>query len=374
MSRMKESLRSAMIDSTLIFGDDTISYYILTPILQRRISTDRTIQRHGFQKTIRVEITIKTNNMNLKLFYLSTILAVLAFLTSSCKEGANDLTQKSIITESKYVSNQIDSLNIALFPDQYEPTRGWKQWYKKIAAIAIIDAVGAVMGTFYSSNPAVGAGVAIVASAAATFIPSDNIYYLSPTRASDDLCIVGSLSPMNPADFSLVNLVPENELGNPIPQIEDSIGYYHNLVLLDINNIIDSIGNTTMEAIIDSISERVSIYYDIPVSEVQEAIDSQDSLYSFILINKDSLISNTGNTYIFNTLGTQFPTHAQDFLIMRSFFNGLNNLNVQGNDATYLRYTLNLIQSSNLPSTTKQRLRDAFIVGNASYQLWHSEE
>ena len=371
---MKESLRSAMIDSTLIFGDDTISYYILTPILQRRISTDRTIQRHGFQKTIRVEITIKTNNMNLKLFYLSTILAVLAFLTSSCKEEANDLTQKSIITESKYVSNQIDSLNIALFPDQYEPTRGWKQWYKKIAAIAIIDAVGAVMGTFYSSNPAVGAGVAIVASAAATFIPSDNIYYLSPTRASDDLCIVGSLSPMNPADFSLVNLVPENELGNPIPQIEDSIGYYHNLVLLDINNIIDSIGNTTMEAIIDSISERVSIYYDIPVSEVQEAIDSQDSLYSFILINKDSLISNTGNTYIFNTLGTQFPTHAQDFLIMRSFFNGLNNLNVQGNDATYLRYTLNLIQSSNLPSTTKQRLRDAFIVGNASYQLWHSEE
>lgn len=312
--------------------------------------------------------------MKLKVLLLSALFTILAILTSSCKDEASDLSQTSVFTESEYVRYQIDSLNISLFPDQFDPTRGWKQWFKKIAAIAVIDAVGAIMGTYYSSSPAIGAGVAIVASAVATFIPANNIGFLAPTRTgSENSLIIGSLSPMNPFDISLVNLVPEDEFGSG-PQLADSIGYYHNLILLDINNIIDSIGHTSMEAIIDSISERIGIYYDIQVSEVQQAIENQDSLISFILTNRDLLNSDIGNEHIFSILGTQFPTHAQNFSIMQSFFTGLNNLNVQGNDATYLRYTLNMIHSSNLSSSMKQQLSNAFIVGNASYQLWCIEE
>jgi hypothetical protein len=315
--------------------------------------------------------------MKPKATYLATLFLILTFVLSSCKETDEVLPQSIVPTESectRELQQQIDSLNISLFPEQYDQTRGWKQWFKKIAAIAVVDAVGAIMGTFYSSNPAVGAGVAIVASATAAFIPSDNISFMAPTRATSETTVVGTLSEMNPAEISLVDVVPEDELGNSPSQLEDSIGYYHNLIMLDINNIIDSVGNTTMEAIIDSISEKVGIYYDIPVNEVQAAIESQDSLITFIITNRNSLINNLGNDNVFNVLGAKFPTHAQEFSAMRSFFIGLNNLNVQGNDATYLRQTLNLIQSSNLSSSMKQRLRDAFIVGNASYQLWKSEE
>ena len=74
--------------------------------------------------------------MKLKVLLLSALFTILAILTSSCKDEASDLSQTSVFTESEYVRYQIDSLNISLFPDQFDPTRGWKQWFKKIAAIA----------------------------------------------------------------------------------------------------------------------------------------------------------------------------------------------------------------------------------------------
>lgn len=43
------------------------------------------------------------------------------------------------------------------------------------------------------------------------------------------------------------------------------------------------------------------------------------------------------------------------------------------NNGIYLEKVLNIIDTSNLNDDFKQDLRNGFIVGNASYQLWEEQ-
>ena len=81
--------------------------------------------------------------------------------------------------------------------------------------------------------------------------------------------------------------------------------------------------------------------------------------------DKDGIVIN-GEPWI-----AKYPNKQGELTLLETFFSGLNNIDVDENDGDYLMKVLKLVDNSELSEEIKRNLRNAFIVGNASYQLWN---
>lgn len=264
------------------------------------------------------------------------------------------------------VENRLDSLNRAMFSEEI-PTRGWKDFFKRFISVVVADAVGGMFGS--SCGPVGTATGAIVASAVAAFVPAENIY-ISRSCDNDN----GDIPQMNPPAISLSSdLVPSQSTGTT-NTVEDSIGYYHNMVLMSVNgNIsnndrnIDSLivkladisyktYNTSREVVLNSLNENRQFYetivsYIVPQQNQEPSLDEVFALWMSL-----------------------YPDNSQKLSVLKSFFKGMYQIGINENDGDYLNKVLEIINNSSLDRKTKEDLRNAAIVGNASYQLWNVEE
>ena len=69
-----------------------------------------------------------------------------------------------------------------------------------------------------------------------------------------------------------------------------------------------------------------------------------------------------------------FPEKSDEISIIGSFMSGLSKLEAEENDGSYLETVLEIIDTSDLDASTRQNIRNSFIVANASYKLWKVEE
>lgn len=74
-----------------------------------------------------------------------------------------------------------------------------------------------------------------------------------------------------------------------------------------------------------------------------------------------------------DNLKKTYPNLRSKFSVVREFMSGLSNMDIDENDGNYAQKIIDLINNSNLDEDSKKELRNAIIIGNASYQLWTVE-
>lgn len=99
------------------------------------------------------------------------------------------------------------------------------------------------------------------------------------------------------------------------------------------------------------------------------------NMFDEVLISKSLMAKDSTSLHsAINVWKEHYPEQSDKLNVLETFFEGISNLNVDENDGDYFNRVLELISTSSLDEDTKQSLRNAIIVGNASYQLWNTDE
>lgn len=319
-------------------------------------------------------IFIHLKTMRILLFAFISML----FLLTSCSSRVevNDLPDTSEYYQSSIRQNsellavnaRIDSLNNVTFNTNVVESRAFFGFFKKFLAVTVADAVGGLFGSLI--GPVGTAAGAIAASGCAAILPTKNIGTIS--RSSDSPSGDSGFLPTNSRDLAMKDLVPPGLEGGLVTS-EDSIGYYHNKVLLDLKEYDDSIG-LNRDVILEKVSLATSECYNYNVEAIRSSLQSNGQVYDKIA-NGDFSGDRFDNLHaLFDAWKTQYPEKYCELTILETVFNGISQLDVTENDGTYLSQILDIVDNSILDDISKQNLRNAFIVGNASFQLWNVSE
>ena len=307
------------------------------------------------------------------------ILGLCTFVFSSCSSDELSTTKMSKteeflqkdeveLTELSSVQSQIDSLNQSMFPlTNSTQTRGIGKFFKKFFSIVVCDAIGGLYGNLYG-GPVGSVGGAILASSVAAFAP---VELSTNSISSEDI----SNRPVNSNSIALSpNVIPSEGVNGSLITFNDSIGYLHNEAMIELNQTL-----TSEERTIDKLALRVveltSQNYNVSEDSLSNYFNANMEFYNDII--SENLFESSEATTVHEVMSKWkdlYPEQSCQFDVLESFFNGISNLEVDNNDGTYLNRVLEIIDSSSLETTTKQNLRNAFVVGNASYQLWNTED
>jgi len=296
------------------------------------------------------------------------------FAETNTKE--DNIISQVDVSELSSIQQQIDSLNQEMFTSttNYQ-TRGLGKFFKKFLAVVVCDAVGGLFGNL-CFGPCGAAAGAIAASGFAAIVPVENISF-SRTRAVPNSNLSSlRLMPMNSETLALTpSLVPvQGTSTSGLTTKEDSIGYYHNKVLLELNKSLSS-EELTINSLVNQVAETTCENYGEPKEHVLGELNSNIGFYEDIM-SKQYAVSDQFNSLhdVIQQWSVQYPNHSAKLSLLETFFEGISNLEVEENDGEYMEKVLLIIKNSSLDEELKQDLRNAFIVGNASYQLWNTEE
>lgn len=264
---------------------------------------------------------------------------------------------QSDIVELEYLHNQIVDYN-QKYEEVQPQTRGfWRRFWQGVATV-LADAIGATGGGI------AGAGVCSGLVGAA-------VYGLDL-----DLSIKAVLNiqhaPVNNPNIAFNNVVipgsTSREYVNTI--CPDSIGYYHNAILYDFFS--DSTKYEQFEGIgqhkfAGLIIDKISDFSPIQVTD--EEVDLHVHISNIII----SALKNSETYEDFcNTINSSLPIDKNILLLLEEYVKGLETIDSQKDNSTYLKDMLKIIQDSDLSKGTKERLEDAVIVGNASNKMWNT--
>lgn len=303
---------------------------------------------------------------------IAIVIGMVLFCACSSSELTEDMsTNQSNLQEYVHerdmdvesVCLQLDSLNQAMFPTPNQ-TRGFsfRKLFEKVKFVIVSDAVGAIFGGLVGSVPGAAAGAAI-ASGAAIGVAIQADVDISSTQPQQSI-------QMNDEEIALSSFLLPTSTESDIICPEDSIGYNHNLILLAMDGVEPREFNN-LENIIDKVAEIASCNYNIPKSTILLQINNNKLHYHNISNTLTNVINDnqTLDGYFSNLIGI-YPEQASKLKILQKFVDGLFNMEVQNNKGDYLMQALAIIDQSALDTDTKLDLRNAFIVGNASNQLW----
>jgi hypothetical protein len=285
-------------------------------------------------------------------------------------QNSNTVDFKS--QELNKVQNRIDSLNQNLLAEN-QNSRGFRSWFKKIFAIVTADAVGCMFGTIYGGP--VGSFVGTISSSAlAAAIPVNSI---EPSTSEVSRSLTPSFVKLHSITEDSLALkkviVPKFSVNKDL--LGDSIGYYHNLVIINTKKeLMDNA--VTIDSLLTTIKKNTISVCKYNQVDVDNAMKTNSPLFNNVLSEKMKA-SNFENVHdLINAWIDLYPEKAGELTTLESFLTGLSNIDIDNYNGDYLSYVLEIISNSSLDDETKNTLSQSFIVGNASYQLWdaNSEE
>lgn len=169
-------------------------------------------------------------------------------------------------------------------------------------------------------------------------------------------------------------IIPAVPVNGRFYTIEDSIGYYHNKVLLSLKSDICSETlslDTLIVKVADETYQPYKTNHATIVNNLQASKSSFDKITNDIMpnIHQDADID-----AMIERFKEQYPNRVWFLDILKSFLNGLSNIEPSDNDGEYLNKVLALLETTPMRPNAKQSIRNALIVTNASYQLWDISE
>lgn len=312
-----------------------------------------------------------------KIILTVSCLSMVLMGTVSCNNDEYDVaSQEATISQEDALAlqglqNDIASLNDATFGEQQVKSRGFGGFFRRFMKIVASDAIGGLFGSLAGGPVGTIAGAAAASGAAAIPTVNSKIVLCRATvqtkldllndekLALDDVVLPGNTNSVRPAQLTL----------------EDSVGYYHNKALLEIdrNSQNGLAGLSTSELtnrIYLSVERSAGLKTGTLQSEVNkktpELIKLNENIQEYI--NK----SETEEAYLLQ-MKKLYPKRAAEIAVIEEFVKGVKNLNPSMDDSSYAKAVLNLIEKSKLSEEMKKNLRTGVIVGNASARLWNPE-
>lgn len=295
-------------------------------------------------------------------------LMLIGISMSSCSN--EDLTQEENKVENLEqekellnLQNQISELNTSTFGNSMY-ARGFGKWFRKVFGIVLSDAVGGIFGSLAGpGGTIVGATLASGGVAISGATPE----FIARTA------VTSNPLEMNEESIALNNVVLKRNT-NELPTLSDSIGYYHNKVLIDMNNKGQLVATKDIKSLCNEVYLNTNniLGYEIPLDEYEKIANNKE-IVSLIENSSENFADYEDMDKYLNNLRLAYPNLSSKFSVVREFMRGLANLNIDENDGNYAQKVLELINNSNLYENSKEQLRNAVIIGNASYQLWTVE-
>ena len=322
-----------------------------------------------------------------KLFIYSFFAGLLLTFMFSCNK--QESTQPTINNEKQEMAAlmvALDNYNATYFQDKVPaslrsniPTRGSRSIWNKFIKVLRADAYGALCGLLFGGWGAVGN--AALSSALACIeldaIDLDPIHPMisggglspngDPVISHEDDLIDMQITPIH-LNYALENTVFVSQ----IPDCVDSVGFYHNKILWQIN--IDSLMDISENGI-DTMISAICIQAEELTNNGRNGTTIAQLLQGVNFYQLKNAYENPINSLCDDSLRaayiTLFPEYEDEFDFIDNVVEALGEIDPEDNDGTYITGVLTLIRNSNLSTATKKRLGAAVITGNASSLLWN---
>jgi len=295
-----------------------------------------------------------------KLFILGAgVVGTMMFMASCSNEEEVENITRSVDTQTEELKNL--KMSIVKLNEQWEN----KQWpmpsrtiansdhsfgidiAKKARSIVDTDLAGANFGARFGTRWALAIGAA---ASAIAFIET----FFNSSVTFTPLKMQGTSA----------RLVYAQD--GQTPTMMDSIGYYHNLILQKIG------AKKLTTANLDSIEQYVVQSMDDIFGKEAQSITAaglkSNESYKF-LKSHISKLNNAINASAFCNILSEYETINQDELdVLKVYMIGLESKDNANGE--YTAEVLKTVNSSELDTATKERIRAGIIVGNASQKLW----
>lgn len=194
---------------------------------------------------------------------------------------------------------------------------------------------------------------------------------LSAVNDGSDIAYAPTLKPGSPIVDSLI--VPKPKPGQTYT-LKDSIGYYHNVILADLSNTLKK-SDASVDSVLTHVATTTSKYYKESASSILTHLKARRGFFNGIMYIKGTELEKCNSLHeIFAVWKKQNPGNDKELDVLEEFFNGIVKINIDESDGKFLNRALDIVDNSALDAATKENLRNAFIVGNASYHLWSTNE
>lgn len=318
-----------------------------------------------------------------KILMVMLALSVIAFASCSNEDNVSGLATNDVteVTDSAMqqvqrnmeflkLQHSIQNYNVEILNFQKDSkTRGLGKFFRKlfkIVATVAADAVGGVLGGIPGGLTASG-----IVGGACLFDVTNVAVVPMPTRAMD---IPFSRPDSLFYDESVVfnNVVPMFR-----KNVNDSIGYYHNKVLYNMfsdpvqaESFVKMDRTQQAQLLVSKMAEEpyLNTYYGGDLTDevkINKGIATADAVIKIAeeVETEDELFARLAEVGL---------TDENVIAVMKEIIHGLSNIDPTADDGVYYQKVLEIIDASNLDSTTKLQLSDGVIIGQASNHLWRA--
>lgn len=313
-----------------------------------------------------------------KIFMTVSCFSLMLLGTTSCGNDEYEVGNQEVTVSQEDVlalqglQSEIANLNDATFGEQRVKTRGLGSFFRKFVKIIASDAIGGLFGTLAGGPVGTIAGAAAASGAAA--IPSINEKIVFTRAATFNRVVL-----LNDEKLALDDVVLSGGNSNTIRPaqltLEDSIGYYHNKALLEIDkNSQRGLAGLTTEELTKEIYLSVERSAGLNSGSLQQEVNKNTPELIKLNENIQQNINKfeTEEDYL-QQMKKLYPSRAAEIAVIEEFVKGVKNLDPSMDDSAYAKAVLALIEKSNLSEATKKNLRTGVIVGNASARLWNPQ-
>lgn len=315
-----------------------------------------------------------------KIFIILAVLSVsIAF--HSCSNDDDVMTTRTVQEENTgadidpaYASllDELDSLNARMvFNDDKVYTNNETRtllgkWIRKLFHIAKADVVGALFGT--KVNPGVGTAIGAVTGsviAAFTYDDSKYVFVAEPQTANRTKFNVNERA---------MPTVTGAWSGYLQPTRLDSMGYYHNAVIVEMNKVgfpNENFTNTYKMVEDVTVAATEKLNYASPQLSIREMELINRNMMMLQNVFEATLAADFDETVYNEKMAETFPEYTKYFSVVNRFLTGLTALETVTEQNAYIKSFAARIQNSALTVEDKQVLGAALSVGVGSYALWN---
>ncbi len=257
-----------------------------------------------------------------------------------------------------------------------------KSFFTRILNVVVSDVGGALKGAINGQNILRSAGEASARAGAKAIIdtanelvngPSPILRKLKKNHPTDTIGMTDFICTSGDALIGVVPTPSADTIANTNMVTLDSIGFYHNQVIINLfseHNSISYWANLSTTEIFNLIDSAVaettlnSIYID------NRSDNELQTMASFCDNLSEMLDTYNSTTDFCSAISSFYPELGDAFCVMTVYIEGLINQHGTENLMPYTNEVLTLIDASDILSELKSALRSAAIIALASAKLW----
>lgn len=313
-----------------------------------------------------------------------------AAFAAICLTGTVSCSSDETINEENQVSNQaalsilqqdIANLNVQEFGMPIDQrTRSLKSFFRRLWKVVAADAIGGICGAW--GGP-VGMAVGAATASGTVSVPAVNdkvdVVLGLPTTDITRLSTRASLDSITyTLNSNMDGLIPSNRSSkNGLSGLTfglDSIGYYHNKAILDLNSTQPDWTTYSTEDLTKELGKKIMTVTGWGTIEDIEKLTqpSGDIVKLNVYLQQLVLNDNCELKDMCEEVKKAYPSYSSQIDILYETIYGLQcTVSENSNTLNYCEKVLDIIDNAKIDNNLRSQLRSGIVVANASSKLWN---